>query len=199
MALTIVTAPTREPLDLEELEEHLRLSETSTGAEDMPLLWYLETARRYCEKAQGRAYLEQTLRLTLDRWPAGKYIEIPRPPLISISHVKYYATGGTAATMTAGNYYVDTAGEPGRVHLGYGESWPSETLRPANGVEVEFVAGYGSVATAVPAEIKQAIKLLVGHLYENREAVVAQRFGGEHSEMPYGVEALLWLDRVVPI
>ena len=199
MALTIVTEPTLEPLSLEEIEDHLRLSETSTGAEDAVLLFFLETARRYAERVQNRAYLEQVWTLTLDTWPKGDYIQIPRPPLIGVASVVYYATGGTAATMTAGNYYVDTASEPGRVHLGYGETWPSETLRPANGVAVTFTAGYGSVPTAVPTEIKQALKLLVGHMYENREATMTQRFGGQVGELPYAVEALLTLDRVIPI
>ena len=199
MALTMVTEPAREPVDLDELEDHLRLSETSTGAEDVPLLWYLQTARRYCEKVQGRAYLEQTWRLTLGGFPRERYIVLPRPPLLGVTSVTYYGTGGTASTMTAGNYYVDTASEPGRVHLGYGELWPTTTLRPANGVEVLFSAGYGSVASSVPIEVKQAIKLMAGHLYEHREAVIPQRFGGQLQEMALGADALLWLDRVVPI
>lgn len=195
MALTIVTEPTLEPLSLEEIEDHLRLSDTSTGEEDAVLLFFLETARRYAERVQGRAYLEQVWRLTLDGFPRADYIEIPRPPLMAVSSVVYYATGGTAATMTAGNYYVDTASEPGRVHLGYGESWPSETLRPANGVVVTFTAGYGSVPSAVPSEIKQALKLLVGHMYERREESDIK----EVFRVPVGAEALLALDRVWPI
>jgi len=195
MALTIVTEPTIEPLDLEELEDHLRLSETSTGAEDTILLGYLEVARRACEKEQGRAYLDQTWDLTLDDWPTGDCIEIPRPPLQSVTHIKYYGTGNTANTMTAANYYVDTDGEPGRVCLAYGETWPSETLRPDNGVVVRFVAGYGSTQSTVPAEIKQAIKLMVGTMYERRESTDIK----EVYAVPDGVHSLLALDRVWPV
>jgi uncharacterized phiE125 gp8 family phage protein len=195
MSLTIVTEPTLEPVTLEEAEAHLRLSETSTGEEDTLLNGWIKAARRLCERIQNRAYLHQTWTLTLDSFPGLAYIEIPRPPLVSVTSVKYYSTGGTANTMTAGNYYVDTASEPGRVHLGYGESWPSATLRPANGVEVQFLAGYGSVASLVPIEIKQAIKLIVGHYYERRENSDIK----EVVEIPLGAEALLWMDRVVPV
>ena len=195
MALTIVTEPTVEPLDLEEIEDHLRLSDTSTGEEDVVIQSYIKAARRYCERIQNRAYLHQTWDLILDTWPEGDYIEIPRPPLVSVTHVKYFDTDETEATMSSGLYYVDTNSEPGRVHLQYGETWPTETLRPANGVAVRFVAGYGSVSSLVPAEIKQALKLLVGHMYERREATDLK----EVLEITPGAMDLLWLDRIVPV
>jgi len=195
MALTIVTEPTVEPVDLEEVEDHLRLSDTSTGEEDVVIQSYIKAARRYCERIQNRAYLHQTWDLILDGWPDGNYIEIPRPPLVSVTHVKYYETDETENTMSTGLYYVDTDSEPGRVHLQYGETWPTETLRPANGVAVRFVAGYGSVSSLVPAEIKQALKLLVGHMYERREATDIK----EVLEITPGAMDLLWLDRIVPV
>lgn len=195
MPLTIVTEPTIEPITLEEAEDHLRLSETSTGAEDTVIREYIKAARRYCEQFQNRAYLEQTWDLWLEDWPSGDYIVLPRPPLVSVSYVYYYGTGGTANTMTAGNYYVDTDHEPGRVALEYGETWPSETLRPGHGVNVRFVAGYGSMPSYVPTEVKQAIKLLVGHMYERREASDIK----EVMAIPMGVDSMLWLDRVVPV
>lgn len=200
MALTIVTEPAIEPLDLEEIEDHLRLSETSTGAEDTLLLTFQTVARRYCERIQNRAYLHQTLRLTLDAFPRGDCIVLPRPPLVSISSITYYGTGGTANAMTASAYYADTAGEPGRVCLAYGETWPHATLRPTNGVEVQYVAGYGSVQSVVPAEVRQAIKLIVGHMYEHREGSdVKSMTPSWIKESFMGVDSLLSIDRVWPI
>jgi uncharacterized phiE125 gp8 family phage protein len=64
-----------------------------------------------------------------------------------------------------------------------------------NGVEIQVVVGYGA-EDAVPQEYKQAILLLLGHWYENREQVTV---GEVAREIPMGVEALLWLDRNVPI
>jgi len=197
MALTIVTEPTIEPLTLAEIKEHLRL-EAGWSVEDSVITFCQKAARRYCEQFQGRAYMEQTWKLTLDAFPRGGVIEIPRPPLLSVTHVKYYGTGGTATTMTAANYYVDTASERGRVHLGYGEVWPGATLRPAAGVEVQFVAGYGSATSSVPDEIKQAINMLAAHLYENREATTPAG-SIQARELPFGVQSLLGLDRVIPI
>jgi len=131
----------------------------------------------------------------LDDWPDGDIITVPRPPLGTVTSITYYGTGGTAATMTADTYIVDTDSEPGRISLGYGKTWPSETLRPVKGVVIQYQAGYGSAASSVPTRIKQAIKLLVGHMYENRENTDIKTF----VDIPYGVHALLGMDRIWPI
>jgi len=194
MALTIVTGPATEPVIVADINNHLRLTGTA-GSGDTIISDFITSARRHCEQFQNRAYIEQTWNLILDRFPGEKYIEIPRPPLLSVSHVKYYGTGGTANTMTTSAYYADTDSEPGRVHLEYNEIWPTETLRPANGVEVQFIAGYGSAAASVPSEIKQSIMLLVGHMWEHRENSDIK----EVIETADGAHSLLWLERIVPV
>lgn len=107
--------------------------------------------------------------------------------------IKYYDTSDTEYFIDAGDYLVDMKSEPGRIALNYGEVWPSTTLRPANGVCVVFEAGYGAIASTVPKKVRQAILLLVSHLYENREPVSTS--GAMPKEMPFSVEALLWQDR----
>jgi len=108
--------------------------------------------------------------------------------------IKYYDTDDTEATFAASNYFVDTKSEPGRVALNYSAAWPSTTLRPVNGVCVIFVAGYGDAAANVPQYIKSAILLLIGHWYENREGAAIP--SAIPKEIPFGVEALLWKERV---
>ena len=61
-----------------------------------------------------------------------------------------------------------------------------------NGVVVRFVCGYGSLGTDVPMAIRQAMLLIIGHLYEHREASSS----GVHL-LPMGVEALLATYRVM--
>ena len=43
-----------------------------------------------------------------------------------------------------------------------------------NAITLRFICGYGG-ASAVPDQIKAAINLYVGHLYEHREAVTVGR------------------------
>lgn len=64
--------------------------------------------------------------------------------------------------------------------------WPGSYHRE-DAVSVTYVAGYGN-ADAVPAPIKAAILLIVGHLYENREASTV---GVSAELLPMAVDALL--------
>jgi hypothetical protein len=108
--------------------------------------------------------------------------------------IKYYGTDDTEYSLSGTDYFVDTKSEPGRIVLGYGKCWPSSTLRPANGVCIIFIAGYGS-AELVPENTKNAIRLIVGHLYEHREAVTDKPL----TDVPLAVDALLGIDRVWPV
>jgi len=162
--------------------------------EDEVLSGFIETARDYCEGYQNRAFITQTWDLFLDEFPDSPF-QIPLPPLQSVTHIKYYDTDETEYVFDAGNYQVDTAGVKGRIALGYGKAWPSVTLRKMNGVNIRFKAGFGDETGDVPKRIRTAIKLLVGHLYENREITDIR----EHFEIPFAVEALLGLDRIVPV
>ena len=171
------------------------IKDAPASAEDALLEALITTAREWCEGYQNRAYISQTRELWLDDWPGADYIKIPLPPLQAVNSIKYYDTDDTAATMDTGDYFVDTKSEPGRVSLAYSKSWPTTTLRPINGVCVEFEAGYGDAATDVPYRVKQAMLLLIGHLYEHREQSTEKAL----SEIPFGVKALLGLDRVVPV
>jgi hypothetical protein len=105
--------------------------------------------------------------------------------------ISYYGTDDTEYFMDAADYIVDDKSEPGRIVLAYGQSWPSTTLRPANGVCVTFQAGYGDSASDVPKDIWIAILLILGHLYEHREEVTPNQM----SKLPSGAESLLWQER----
>ena len=185
----ICQPPQEEPVDLSEAKDHIR----ETGSDQDAVIESLITsAREWCEGFQQRAYVTQTRRLTLDRWPRGRTIYLPRPPLQSVERIVYTDADGTQYEVDANDYIVDTAAEPGRIVLARGVWWPSGGLRPAAGVEVVYVAGYGD-ADAVPKKAKQAILLLVGHWYEQREAVSA---GSISKEIEFAVHSLLWQDRV---
>jgi len=192
MGVKLITPPEDEPVILADIKDHLRITGTD---EDALLTAMIEAARDYCEKYQNRAYITQTWELALDWFPPEDRIRIPLPPLQSVSNVKYYGTDDTEYTFPVADYQVDTHSQPGRLVLGYGKSWPSVSLRPANGVIITFIAGYGATEDEVPKRVKQAIKVLVGHLYEHREATDLK----ELKEVPFAVHALLGLDRIWPV
>ncbi|MFV2082811.1 MAG: hypothetical protein ACC669_13255, partial [bacterium] len=116
--------------------------------------------------------ITQTWYAYYDKWPAGRFIELSYPPLISVTAVKYRKeTGDTGYDNTFSDTIVDIVNEPGRVVLGVDESWPSDSLYPVNPIQVEFVCGYGA-ASVVPSEIKAAILLQLSDLHEERGDVL---------------------------
>jgi uncharacterized phiE125 gp8 family phage protein len=194
VALKLFTPPIEEPVSVAEAKAHLRLD---TSDEDALVGGLIVAARQWCEGYQNRAYVTQTWDLVLDRWscePDLDRIRIPLPPLQSVASLKYTDADDVQTTMPASEYLVDVASQPGRLMLAYGRSWPTVTLRPAAAIEIRFTAGYGAAAE-VPETVKQAIKLLVGHLYEHREATSVQ----DLSEVPFAVKALLGLERIWPL
>lgn len=193
MRLSLVTGPTVEPITMTDIKDHLRI-DTDVDLEAEELNSYIAAARVWCETFQNRAYITQTWNWALDRWPRSPF-EIPLPRLQSISSIKYYDTDETEADFGSANTIVDTISEPGRVSLGWNKTYPSTTLRPINGIIIQFVAGYGDDEAAVPDNIKQAIRLLAGHMYENREGTWIKAI----DEIPLGIRSFLWQDRLVPI
>jgi uncharacterized phiE125 gp8 family phage protein len=207
MAVKLVTGPAEEPVSLAEAKSFLRVDSSS---EDLFITSLIKAATQFAEKATGRVFITQTWDLTLDAFPftakqnAGWWdgmregsivdlvdrkglIEIPKPPLQSITHLKTFDTGNAEATFDSANYFVDTQSTPGRLALNHGVTWPSTALRPVNGIQIRFDAGFGS-ATDVPQPIKQAILMLAAHWYENHEAIVT---GTISKEVEFGTKALL--------
>jgi len=192
MALKLITGPTVEPVTLEEAKTHLRVDITD---DDNLITALIKTAREYCENFQNKAYYTQTWELVLDKFPAENYIKIPKPPLQSVTSVIYKDNEGTETTLDASKYIADTDSEPGRIVLAYGESWPSFTPYPVGAVRIRFTTGHDDISK-VPQMVKQAMLLLIGHWYENREASVT---GAISREVEFAVHALLWPERVVPV
>jgi uncharacterized phiE125 gp8 family phage protein len=164
---------------------------TTNTTTDPQLNALIKAARQHAETFTRRALISQTWDLKLDCFPTD-LIRLPLPPLVSVSSINYVDANGVTPTLwAAAKYIVDApAGdyaERGRITLAYGEVFPP-TRDIANAVTIEFIAGYGAAA-AVPQGIKQAMLLMIGHWYQNRESV---NVGNIVNEMPQSANALLW-------
>lgn len=203
-----------EPVTLAEAKLHLRVT---IPDDDAYIAGLIRAARRLCETYEKVSYLPTSWRAVYDGFPFGGgyynrqlrqfygafpgamgatfpgflptntgILELPRAPLVTVSSIVYLDSNGNTETLDPSNY-VAAPGAPGRVSPAYGKIWPT-TLPQIGAVQVNFVAGYGATADDVPDNVKVAVKLLVGHLYENREEVAA---GVSLAELPLGVAALL--------
>lgn len=204
--LVLVTPPTVEPVSLAEARAHLRLvveetSPVTARPDDFLVLKFVKAARLWAELFQNKAYLTQTFRLSMEAFPAKRYIELPRPPLQSVIALSYWdgsATqvvsfvdpSGTVLTETD-DYLVDTSSQPGRLCLKENVSWPAITSR-AGAVQVEYKAGHTNVDD-VDEVVKIAILLRLSELYENRGDQAA------HERHKSAAESFLWMERKIPI
>jgi uncharacterized phiE125 gp8 family phage protein len=165
------------PVSLDEAKDHLRVVTSLCLA-----------ATDFAEKFQNRTFVKRTRTMVLDAFPT--VIRPPWPPLIS-AVILYVDADGADQTLAAANYRVDAVTEPGRITVAYGLSWP--TIRAVtNAITITYLAGYGTAA-AVPDDVKAAIKLIVGHLYEHREAMSE----GQIYEVPMAAKSLLYTNRIM--
>lgn len=170
MAIKVITPPAVNAISLSLVKEHLRI----LGADDDTALegLYIPSAIANFEAITGRALITQTVEETFDQFPAcSSYFLLERgSPLQSVTHVKYWASDDTLKTFDAASYFVSTSTLPGTICLKTGYSWPSD-IHPTRlgAVVVTYVVGYGASDSNVPADIKQALSLLIGDLYRNRE------------------------------
>lgn len=96
----------------------------------------------------------------------GETLDLPFPPLQSVTSVVTYDRSNNASTFSASAYQVDL--QSGRIYLNEGETWPTD-LRAQDAVAVTYVAGYGS--GSIPAPILEAIRRYVEQLYDGCEGM----------------------------
>lgn len=160
---TVVTGPTSEPVTLAQARKQLELSPSDTAHDDQ-LSLLIQAAREQWEHDTDSALLTQTLSVAL---PYFAEVELPKRPIQSITSVTYYNEADVLQTLSTSIYDLD---KPRRlVRLKTLQTWPSVATR-WDAATITYVAGYASVA-AVPAIAKQAILLLVGNYFENRDMI----------------------------
>lgn len=160
----VTTAPTAEPISLADTKVYLRTITGDTTEDSAIITPLIQAAREYCENITGRALASQTVKAYPDDWGLWR---LPRPPLISVSSIKYYDEDNTEYTLAAVDYQVDAV--DGQIDI---LTEPKVTLRDLNPIVVEYTCGY-TTGNALPAAVRQAMLLLIGHWYMNRETVVA--------------------------
>jgi uncharacterized phiE125 gp8 family phage protein len=186
----IITDVTTEPITTAEAKSHLRVDIT----DDNDYIDSLVTvARLYCENYTRRALAEKTIELIMDKFPDCKdYFELPYALVSSVTHIKYKNSDGDESTWDTANYIVDNDVVPARISLAYNVSYPTFTEYPVSAVRVRYVCGYND-SIVIPKPIKQAMLLLIGHWYENREATAFN----VNRELAFSVNALLYPYKVL--
>lgn len=175
------TGPDAEPVTLAQAKAHLRVTHDS---EDELIADLVRAARADVEATTGTALMVQGWRKVFDAAPSDFAVGLAPHPVREISAVTGYGPDGEAFVVPPARYQTDLVSRPARLVF----DGPLADLRPDNGIEIDFVAGFGETATEVPDLLKRAVLLLVGHWYEFRAAFDAQAQPVSH---PSGYDRLI--------
>ena len=174
MALQRITAPVLWPISLADVKAHCRVD---LNDDDALLQTLLEAATEMAEQATGRALCTQTWELSLEAFPPSSNTHsqafvLTRVPLQSVTRLSFTDALGVNQDFLPADYSLNNCDDFGfsTVVPAFATLWPIG----ARDIKVRFVAGYAD-ASAVPASIKQWIKLQVAAMYENREAEITLR------------------------
>ena len=175
----IDTAPANYPVSVAEIKSHAVIEH---AGDDTIVENYLQAAITELDPPHGylgRAMMEQTLIAYLKKFP-GNRIQLPFPPLVSVTSVKYQDNDGVEQTISSAEYEVVSGPtvDPGYIVLADGYSWPTDLDEIEHPIWIEYKAGYANVA-AVPEGIRLYIMMLVAEMYRQRELTTVSRLA-EH-------------------
>ena len=190
MILKVVTPPAVFPVTIAEAKAQCRID---IDDENDLIYDFIGAATERVQLAARRTLMTTVYDLFFDAWPRFP-ISLSLPPVASVTGIYYTEEDAAEATWAATNYAVNTNSEPARIVYKRNASTPSGTLEPVNAVRIRYTAGYGSTTSDVPDRYRQAIRMLIGHYYENREALLVAQ-GLSMSELPLAVADLINIDR----
>jgi len=187
--ISIVTPPAQAIVSLADMKSYLRVDTTH---DDTLINGFIASATQNIREYLRRSLITETLELSCDGFTEGdgdyrmlslgagthtgarahfsgspNRIDLPYPPVQSITSVKSFDRANIESTFSDANYQVDERG--GRLYLNQGVTWP-QNLRSTEAVKITYVTGYGSSSADIPATIIQAVQMNVAQMYDCREA-----------------------------
>lgn len=167
MRVTTLVAPAAEPVGLAEAKEFLRIG---FDGEDDLVGELVGAARARIEALAGLAMIARTLRVTLGCWPDGMYagrrMRLPVRPAASLVSVRVFDAEGASEDVTGG-FRIEPGPAPKLVWAEGAFPWPGRSF---DGVEIDYVAGFGEAPADVAAGLRLAVKRLAAHAYQTRDA-----------------------------
>jgi uncharacterized phiE125 gp8 family phage protein len=191
MPSIVLGGPAVEPVSLAEAKAHLRVEHAD---DDDTIAALIAGARIHVEAQTRRALITQTWRLARDTWPANGRIAVLPAPLRQLVAARVYRLDGTTQAIDLAAFTVDTIGAPAVLTFASG-ALPAPG-RAAGGIELDVEVGYGGAPADVPQPLRQAIRVVVAHWYENRGLIAAAH---GVTVLPQSVDALLKPYRVLSL
>ena len=173
-----------EPVSLDEAKARLGVRSNNRDAE---LQGLIPAARLRIEALTGYLLVRRQVVQAIPRYDCARPVSLHFFPVISLGGVQAFDATGVLQDVAGARLVADPA--PARVFPAAATSWPVQGS-PA-GLSVTYTAGYDTGAAApdpyraIPEDLLLALYLLIGHYFENHEAVVV---GSTALELPLGVK-----------
>jgi uncharacterized phiE125 gp8 family phage protein len=164
MTYVRITPPVAEALTLAETKAHLRLDMSD---EDALVAGLIAVARDHLERSTGLCLMTQGWRLYLDSISEDGVIPIARGPVQTVESVAVYDEAGEATAVSLEGHVLDGIRRPARLMLVQGV----RPGRAVNGIEIDFIAGFGATATDVPDTLKRAMLTHIAAMFSCRGLV----------------------------
>lgn len=190
MSSILLSGPAIEPVSLDEAKAFLRIEHDD---DDDVIAALIAGARVHVEAQTRRALIVQSWQLVRDAWPASGRLAVLPVPLRELSAARVYRLDGTTQALDVSGFAVDVSAAPAVIAF---DAPPPAPGRVVGGIELDIEAGYGDAASDVPADLRQAIRLLVAHWYENRGLIA---LGQSMAMLPASAAALIAPYRVVSL
>jgi uncharacterized phiE125 gp8 family phage protein len=191
MSSILLTGPAAEPVTLVEAKAYLRVEHDD---DDSVISALIAGARMHVEAQTRRALITQTWRLIRDYWPPEGRLPVVPVPLSAVSAARVYDADGAAHALDLQAFSIDKAAAPAIIAFApWSLPMPGRHLA---GIEVDVAVGYGATPADVPQDLRQAVKLLVAHWYENRGLIA---IGHAVAVLPASIAAMLAPYRVLSL
>jgi len=164
--MRLLTAPTAEPVSLDEVKFAARLTGSTSFDAGLPI--YIQSAREIAEMETGVRWMQQQWRVERYDWPGPcDVLEIGGATAVAVS---YWSTSNAWVAL-APEAFVWADADPGAV-IGalVGQAWPTlGDVAAGPRVRIDVTAGAAD-SSAVPAAIKTFIMAMVAYWVENPQA-----------------------------
>ena len=175
----ILVPPSAEPLSLTDAKAMLRVEHAD---DDVVIASLIAAARGHVEALTRRVLMVQTWRLVRDAWPADGRIHLRSGPLRAVMAARGFDASGEAHAIDVQNFVVDEAAD-----IIASPAWALPPPgRHRGGIELDLELGFAAHPADVPAPLRQALRMMVAHWYDNRGAVASGA-----TLLPAGAAALI--------
>ncbi len=188
MASILLTAPAVEPVTLDEARAFLRVE---TNDDDEVIAALVSGARIHVEAQTRRALITQGWRISADAWPDDGRLQVRPAPLKTLDAARVYDFDSAAHEVDTQAFVPDLANS---VLIFAPWALPAPG-RLSAGIELDVTVGYGDAVVDVPEALRQAIRLLTAHWYDNRGLAAL----GTVTVLPSTVAALIAPYRVLAL